>query len=234
MVGHVYSLLLFIHKCLLSWDTCTIFPFPIQQPSSKQPHYIFMRFGHFRCLINTVDHVILETQDWNQPAKCYLLIHHLVIISLVQAVPILDCLERDAVSRFVGASSFLFQGESEAQTSCKYVNGCHSRASVAELGCHWHDCVCRVQICPHGLAAATGSCHALPRSACLKRHVKSGNCVCICRRLDSFQKRLWFRPPIKCSAVVQLEQIKSLFGQHFDCLVLGVVGNGLVSINTGN
>lgn len=228
MVGHVYSLLLFIHKCLLSWDARTVFPFPIQQPSSKQPHYIFMRFGHFRCLINTVDHVIVETQDWNQPAKCYpLLIHHLVIISLVQAVPILDCLERDAVSRFVGASSSVFQGESEAQTSSKYVNECHSRASVAEPGCRWHDCVCRVQICPHGLAAAAGSCRALPRSACLKRHVKSGNCVCICRRLDSFQKRLWFRPPIKCSAVVQPEQIKSLFGQHFDCPVLGVVGNEL-------
>ncbi len=149
MVGHVYSLLLFIHKCLLSWDACTIFPFPIQQPSSKQPHYIFMRFGHFRCLINTVDHVIVETQDWNQPSKCNpLLIHHLVIISLVQAVPILDCLERDAVSRFVGASSFVFQGESEAQTSCKYVNGCHSRASVAEPGCRWHDCIAEFKFIP--------------------------------------------------------------------------------------
>lgn len=39
----------------------------------------------------------------------------------------------DTASRFVGASSSVFQGESEAQTSSKYVNVCHSRASVAGL-----------------------------------------------------------------------------------------------------
>lgn len=172
------------------WDAHTIFPFPIQQPSSKQAHYIFMRFGLFCCLINTVDHVIMETQDWKQTAKCYpLLIRHLVVISLVQAVPILDRLERDAVSRFVGASSSVFQGESEAQTSSKYVNGCHSRASVAEPVCRWHDCVRKVQICPHGLAAAAGSCRALPRSACLKRHVKSGNCVRVCSAPRQFPEK---------------------------------------------
>jgi len=38
---------------------------------------------------------------------------------------------KDTVSRFVSASSSVFQGESEAQTSSKYVKGCHSRASVA-------------------------------------------------------------------------------------------------------
>lgn len=47
-------------------------------------------FPHKYC----IDRVILETQDWKCSAKCYpLSIHHLVTISLLKAVSILDRLE---------------------------------------------------------------------------------------------------------------------------------------------
>ncbi len=118
-------------------------------------HETLAQYSHFQFNSHPVNNLITYYEVWpfSLPHKycrsCYCgdtrlksafkvqpsLNSPLVIISLVQAVPILDCLERDAVSRFVGASSFVFQGESEAQTSCKYVNGCYSRASVAEPGC---------------------------------------------------------------------------------------------------
>ncbi|KAK2825379.1 hypothetical protein Q7C36_019306 [Tachysurus vachellii] len=55
---------------------------------------------------------------------------------------------------------------------------------------------------PTALAAATGSCRALPLRSRLKRHMWNGNCLHICRHSCVFKKR-------NHAATTPLSQIKS-------------------------